>query len=470
MLSAAACEAAPGGSIRSMHVDAYETDPLLARLTHLALTFSREWLARRAVALTFSVRQEDFVLRHAAALDAASRIDGRGRDPGGPGPAYDLVIANPPYAKIGGNDPRAIAGASVVHGQPNLYALFMAVSAALLSESGRLVHIVPRSFASGPYFRRFRDVFFERVVPVSIHLFESRRDVFRRQTVLQENLVITARNRTEGEAPDEGRVLISHSEGAHDLSERRHLPVDLRSVLDPASANGELCIPVRAEDVALVRAVRSWPHTLRSLGLEASTGPVVPFRATRFLTHAASEPATVPLLWMHHVRPMRIEWPIVGNGKPQHIRNVPNSSRLLVRDGTYVLLRRFSAKEERRRLVAAPLVGGSLDADVLGLENHLNYVRGVSRELDAELALGLSALLNSTLLDRYFRLSNGNTQVSATELRGLPLPAKRDIRAIGAGAYARIGVDGLLSELDELVAGVLDLSPELCRGEPRSGE
>ena len=89
-------------------------------------------------------------------------------------------------------------GASVVYGQPNIYSMFMAISAELLSESGRLVYIVPRSFASGPYFKRFREVFFQKVAPTAIHLFDSRKDVFRSQTVLQENLVLAARAKAGG--------------------------------------------------------------------------------------------------------------------------------------------------------------------------------------------------------------------------------------------------------------------------------
>ena len=135
--------------------------------------------------------------------------------------------------------------------------------------------------------------------------------------------------------------------------------------------------------------------------------------------------------------------------------------KLLVPDATYVLLRRFSAKEEKRRLVAAPLVRGTLDEDLIGLENHLNYIRGVSRELDEELAYGLSALLNSTFLDRYFRISNGNTQVSATELRAMPLPSERDIRSIGVEVQARTDSE---ADLDAMVAKTLNLSPDLRMG------
>ena len=465
ILSAAVCEAAyRSGTVKTLHVDAYETDRLLAALSLLVLSFSRDWLAQRGVALTFDVRQRDFVLEYAEALAEMSMVNGGGSSLDGTKTAYSLIISNPPYFKIGKDDPRAVAWASVVHGQPNIYAIFMALSAELLSDNGKLVYIVPRSFASGPYFRRFREVFFRRVAPTAIHLFESRKDVFKGQTVLQENLVIAARSRMDGEALNDGEVLVSHSKAANDLAERQRLLVDIDSVLDLASENSELSIPLCAEDLELVQAMRGWPNTLRSLGLEISTGPVVPFRATQFLADAAHGSSSAPLLWMQHVRPMRTAWPSPAAEKPQWIKAAPGSMKLLVPDATYVLLRRFSAKEEKRRLVAAPLIRGSLDADMVGLENHLNYIRGVSRELDEQLAYGLAALLNSTFLDRFFRISNGNTQVSATELRAMPLPAESDIRSIGVEAQARMDFGSDLSDLDALVARTLNLSPDLRMG------
>ena len=461
ILSAAVCEAASrSGTVKSLHIDAYEIEQSLAGLSCLVLAFAQDWLDRRGVALTFNVNHGDFVLEHAAALRARSENSLWGRNKG-PDAEYDLVISNPPYFKIKKDDPRAMAWKSAVHGQPNIYALFMAVSAEMLSRSGELVYIVPRSFASGPYFRKFRKAFFRRVAPKAIHLFDSRKDVFRNQTVLQENLIISARSRMNGEALTDDRVLVSHSKAANDLAERQRLLVHIDSVLDMASENVELSIPLCAEDLTLVRAMRSWPNTLGSLGLEISTGPVVPFRATQFLADAECERPAAPLLWMHHVRPMRTTWPLPVADKPQWIEAAPGSMKLLVPDATYVLVRRFSAKEEKRRLVAAPLIQGALDEDLVGLENHLNYIRGVSRELDEELAYGLSALLNSTFLDRFFRISNGNTQVNATELRAMPLPAERDIRSIGVEVQARLDSDYGLSDLDAFLARTLDLSSEL---------
>ena len=456
ILSAAVCQAAcKGRAVKSLHVDAYENVPLLAGLTQIALAFSRHWLGQKGVTLTFDVKQDDFVLRHAAALEAQEMSTGHRERLASSQVGYDLVISNPPYFKIGKDDPRAVVGMPVAYGHPNIYALFMTISAELLSESGRLVYIVPRSFASGSYFRRFREVFFQRVTPTAIHLFDSRKDVFKSQAVLQESLVLTAQSHRD----EEGQVLISHSKATHDLAGRQRILVGLKSVLDLRSANKVLCIPVCYQDLELVETIRTWPSTLHSLGLDISTGPVVPFRAKEFLTNTPLGASTIPLLWMHHVRPMRVEWPSAGTDKPQWVRVAPELEKLLVREETYVLLRRFSAKEEKRRLVAAPILQGFLKAPRVGLENHLNYIRGVSRDLDEELAWGVAALLNSSFLDRYFRVSNGNTQVSATELRAIPLPAEGDIRAVGALARSQINNSGtLLSEIDGIVSRTLNLA------------
>ena len=67
----------------------------------------------------------------------------------------------------------------------------------------------------------------------------------------------------------------------------------------------------------------------------------------------------------------------------------------------------------------------------MGLENHLNYIHRPGGQLSDDETLGLAALYNSHLLDTYFRTINGNTQVSATELRSIPLPAHEIIVALG---------------------------------------
>src|SRR5438445_1360675 len=79
----------------------------------------------------------------------------------------------------------------------------------------------------------------------------------------------------------------------------------------------------------------------------------------------------VPLIWMNHVRAMRISFPN-GTRKPQYIKRSASERSLLLPNRNYVLLRRFSAKEEARRLVAAPWLKQALGGPLVGIENHLN--------------------------------------------------------------------------------------------------
>lgn len=176
--------------LKRIEVVAYEVDEALA--DHLrGLAAARTWAKRRGVELRASIVSADFVLAHAAALSSIDGFLPHLRD----GEAFDIVIANPPYFKLNKADPRAQAAAAVVHGQPNIYGLFMAVGAALLNDGGQFVFIVPRSFASGPYFRRFREMFFDCIRPEFVHVFGSRRDAFNRNAVLQENVIFKGRAR-----------------------------------------------------------------------------------------------------------------------------------------------------------------------------------------------------------------------------------------------------------------------------------
>jgi adenine-specific DNA-methyltransferase len=116
-----------------------------------------------------------------------------------------------------------------------------------------------------------------------------------------------------------------------------------------------------------------------------------------------------------------------------HILVSEESNRLLLPAKRYVLLKRFTAKEERRRLVAGIVEGKDSYSSFVGLENHLNYVYRAGGELSKEEALGLAALFNSALVDRYFRAISGNTQVNAAEIRAMPVPSVEVIQQIGNG-------------------------------------
>jgi adenine-specific DNA-methyltransferase len=447
ILTASLCERLVGHT-KTVHIDAYELHPRLAIICEQVLTHTADWLADYDISCTFEVHRVDFVLENASYLQPSLFNEHRER--------YDIAIANPPYFKLLKDDRRARAAAHIVHGQPNIYAIFMAIMASLLRKEGVMVTITPRSFATGEYFRRFREVLFANVLPEAIHLFGSRKDAFRKDEILQENVIMRAR-RTRIESP----VMITTSAGVRDLDRSSTRTVALRKVVDLHSRDLAVHIPTTDVDDRVITFVRSWPETLHTLGLSVSTGPVVAFRALDFLHQEPNGANEAPLLWLQHVRRMDIRWPVDGSNKRQYIVNNVDSKYLLLPNATYVVMRRFSAKEEHRRIVAAPLFEGELPGSMIGLENHLNYVHRPKGKLTHAEALGLAALLNSAIVDRFFRISNGNTQVSAVELRNFPLPSADAIKTIGR-LIERDGTE----ELDRVIADALhvpaDLSEDLA--------
>jgi len=108
------------------------------------------------------------------------------------------------------------------------------------------------------------------------------------------------------------------------------------------------------------------------------------------------------------------------------------TERWLYPSGNYCVIRRFSSKEERRRIVACvvnPSEFGS--SQVIGFENHLNVFHEGRRGMSEQLAKGLALYLNTTMVDEYFRQFSGHTQVNATDLKLMKYPSREKLTALG---------------------------------------
>lgn len=460
VLSCALGEAIAKCPIKPQHLNllAYELDPKLASMAESSLQYLKEWLKKQGITLSYKIKTEDFILANGQVMNNTFPLFPQLIEAHEP---FDVVISNPPYFKIPKSDPRAMVTASAVHGQPNIYALFMVVSAALLKPGGEFVFITPRSYAAGPYFRVFRKMFFSMLKPEAIHLFGSRTEAFDRDEILQENIILKARREKKGTPTQKNSfVQVSHSQGVKDLHNSPKRKIPQREVINMESQDMVLCIPVSSEEDQVVQLVNSWGGSLHKYNMEISTGPVVPFRATQFIvsdgdiagkTHA-------PLLWMQNIKPMSTSWPVKTRNKQQYIKICRESAPLLVADRNYVLIRRFSAKEDHRRLTAAPLLAEQLGSKLIGLENHLNYIHRPRGDLLLAEVFGLSALFNCQILDLYFRTFNGNTQVSATEIRSMPLPPLEAIKEIGQLILKK----GILNiNFEELITDVLGLKQKI---------
>ncbi|HYU73565.1 MAG TPA: hypothetical protein VEL31_12865, partial [Ktedonobacteraceae bacterium] len=280
-------------------------------------------------------------------------------------------------------------------------------------------------------FSHFRRQFFATITPELIHLFDSRRAAFEDAQVLQENIILAGVKKGMASV-DPPSVIISRSRGLDDLPHPLIQQAPRRFIIDDKQKDPVLHLPVSDIDTHLLQAFRRWNAILATYGLEISTGPVVPFRSSDMLASVdkVKQGEAVPLLWLQHVHRMSIEWPLENFDKPQGVL-CQAGQKLFVKNATQIILRRFSTKEEPRRITAAILPDRAFGTEQIALENHLNYLYRPGGPLSYEEAVGIAAFLNSTLVDRYFRITNGNTQVNATELRKLPLPPWERLTRIG---------------------------------------
>lgn len=354
---------------------------------------------------------------------------------------YTHAILNPPYKKISTNSKHRkllrLAGIETV----NLYTAFVALSVLLMAKGGEIVAIIPRSFCNGSYYRPFRNLILKTCSIRQLHLFDSRTQAFQDDDILQENVII---HLIKGEP--QGCIFVSTSLDAK-FQDYQQTTFDAGAIVKPNDVEQFIHIPTTTgqTDTPLLCT-----HTLRDIGLGVCTGPVVDFRLKEYWRDTPDN-NTAPLLYPHHFSDGTLYWPKIHK-KPNALKLTQEVSKWLMPRGHYVLVKRFSSKEERRRLVAYHLTHDALDSAYIGFENHWNVFHIDKHGMDEDTALGLSTFLNSTVLDEHFRVFSGHTQVNATDLRNMRYPSREQLKALGQHAKNQpkdqATIDRLLKELE----------------------
>ena len=425
-LTAALCERlfAMTSKPISLHIDCFEIEQAFVPQLNSLLTACVSKAQQAGIVATSQLRHRDFILAAANQLER-TLVEGGG---------FSHVIMNPPYGKIRSDSAHRNALRGLGIEANNFYSAFTLVAARMLRPGGELVAIIPRSFCNGAHFNSFRRHFLSEIRLQSIHTIGSRDAAFADDEVLQENVIVhgikgakTASVRiTSSAGCDFAHDDVSGRVITEDLTE---LTADYEAVVDQSDDNRTISLPVSEIDIAVVREVSSTGSRLSELGIEVSTGPIVEFRLREYLQPTEGN-RSVPLLRSTDISNGFLSMKTSGN-RSGTIDNTGKTRKWLWRNqGHYVLTRRITAKEESKRVVAQ-VYCSDLPADYIGFENHLNVFHDDKRGLPKETALGLCLFLNSSLVDRYFRLISGNTQVNASDLRALPYPTLGELNRIG---------------------------------------
>ena len=340
---------------------------------------------------------------------------------------FSHAILNPPYKKINSRSRYRLLLRQVEIETVNLYSAFVSLTLSLMEPGGQLIAIIPRSFCNGPYYRPFRKILLDRVAIRHIHLFESRNKAFKDDDVLQENIIIKLER---GGKQTNVQVTTSTDDSFADLATHTH---SFDRIVLPDDPEYFIHIPTTT-NFSAIQLSPTIRYSLEDLGIRVSTGPVVDFRLKQHLRDMP-EPGTIPLIYPAHFNGLGIEWPITGIKKPNAIHRNAETEKWLYPNGFYCLVRRFSSKEEKRRIMASVVQPDTFpDHEVLGFENHMNVFHQNKQGLPEALARGLAVYLNTSAVDEHFRRFNGHTQVNATDLKLMKYPSRDKLITLGKKA------------------------------------
>lgn len=353
---------------------------------------------------------------------------------------FDLVIGNPPYGKVSLSPAVRQRYQSSVFGHANLYGLFTELAVRMARQTGLIAYVTPTSFLGGEYFKKLRALLSREATLVRADIVRQREGVF--NGVLQETMlaVFKVANALRTHSVE---VSVIESAGLAD-------PLDVET-LGSVALKGEngapWMLPRSHADHFLIERLSRMSARLRDYGFEISTGQLVWNRHKPQL-RAREERGCYPIIWAEAVNTDRTFRFQAARRSHLPFLKLERGQDFLVNKEPCILVQRTTAKEQKRRLVAA-VVPNSFIAAYPGyiVENHLNMVYPLKARSPFALTT-IAALLNSAAVDRVFRCISGSVAVSAYELHALPFPSAEQLHelqeAITGGAS--------LAEIELLIA------------------
>lgn len=373
---------------------------------------------------------------------------------------FDFVVGNPPYFKIRGmsKDLRN-AFAESIYGHPNAYGVFIHAGIEMLRTKGKLGFIIPKSMVSGLYFKDLRNFIDKNMSLKGITCISERKKVF--DNVLHGTMIISL----ERDKKCLEEVNISNVQSINDIEKHRNrITVKKENIIQQLNGTTVWFVADSEKAYKIINSIIKDHHLLSGseINLRAKTGQIVWNRVKPLLT-GTSRPDTLPLIWATDIGKFSFSFNKTGPSRPAFLEIMQKTLNLVVK-GPGILVQRITADEQPSRIVACiPESFCKSETEGYFVENHLNIILPNIKKPNIDLYFILG-VLNSNIVDFFFRAMNGNTQVSATELNLLPIPiGKHESGIAGTARKIQKAKDGkkrckLINELNTKVADAYGLN------------
>lgn len=343
--------------------------------------------------------------------------------------SYDLVIANPPYGRVGLDEVCGEAWRKVAYsGHVNKYALFAEFCFRHTKPGGIVALVIPSSFRAGPLYDRMRAFIRSQAEVLAVGSILGRDGVF--IDVAQDISVLIARKGKPHNAASAVRFPMVGVMPSTAPINKQTLPAELGDAW-----------PLPASDPTLVGG-----STLADYGVKARAGYFVWNREKdRLTTKLRRRQRGYPLIWAKNVRPGTTCMPSgKKNAGIDFVTFIEESTAIVT--SAAAIMQRTTNDKQPRRLVAA-MVDPSVKEKWGGFvsENHTIVLTADDPKM-LELAV---KLLNTAAVDQRYRRVSGTAAVSVTLLRQLDLPspgaiaaaleeADGDFEVAASAAYRRV--------------------------------
>ena len=368
----------------------FELDPFAAWLSQFLIDCELAFLAPTA-------QRPKQIVHNSDALNMSSKFFG----------GYDYVIGNPPYGKMKLKEVPKKRYGDILSGAPNLYQLFFKLSFLLVRDNGFVHIITPTGFISGLYFKALRTYINNQVSSISFSFFKHRKDIF---TGVQQELVISLFK----------KLVKPHRTVINSITYNRKKNLSVSRVgTISLQKKDPWILPKTREELKAAKISLLCRHSLSSIGYFVSTGYVVPHRSSKHLSNRKVKVAR-PMIWSEAIQNDGFK-PEVAYSKGRLKWYRPASMAGLIKEPV-ILIKRTSAKEQRRRIHAALVDQSYIDKhDGFFAENHVNVLKATNNQI-VDLA-DILRLLKSRIVDQLFRCTSGTVTVSSTELNQLAMPS-----------------------------------------------